>query len=430
MPWPEIGVATGILTLATALVYVTRYITQLQSQVRLERLELEKSQAEKARSDIAAAHTVLLEELAAARRTGSAASAKKGEIDEELRALIKLSSADSGSVYIPLRDESRDEVRGLVFAAIEPITEQTIKLRKMVIPLASNAGRCFTADEPKVHVNAKVSQEHYDKADQVSGYHTQDMLNVPLRMGAKVVGVLQLLNKKGGERFSQSDLDKSQKLSTKIAAKVNEFSLLPGSLEVLGIVPETAPQYATILFCDLTASAVLFRELNVAAALQHINEYLESLCDIAFRCGATVDKYIGDGVLFRFNVPHPVENHPLVAVQAALEMHQVFDRVKKDWLTRGEPVAGLHTRAGLAYGAVQKVTLGHPQFQSLTVFGMAVNAAVNLCESAPRDRNVVIIDQLLYAQVAAEIRATPIPDTQLGKARNYTSSAYEVLSKT
>lgn len=52
MTWPEtIGVITGVVTIAGVLVAVTRYITHLQSQVRLERLEAERAEANKTRSD-------------------------------------------------------------------------------------------------------------------------------------------------------------------------------------------------------------------------------------------------------------------------------------------------------------------------------------------------------------------------------------------
>ncbi len=200
------------------------------------------------------------------------------------------------------------------------------------------------------------------------------------------------------------------------------------ALDMMGVVADRKDEYATILFCDLTSSAQLFRELNVSAAIHHINEYLEGLCNVAFRYGATVDKYVGDGVLFRFNVPHPVRDHPAAAVRAALEMNEVFDVLKQEWLTMGEILNGVYTRSGIAYGPVQRATIGHPQYQYLTIFGTAVNAAVNLCDNGVRDRNVVLIDEQLYQQLPETVRVDQLPQTSLGKAQNYTKSAYEVLS--
>jgi class 3 adenylate cyclase len=143
-----------------------------------------------------------------------------------------------------------------------------------------------------------------------------------------------------------------------------------------------------------------------------------------------VDKYMGDGVLFRFNVPHPVADHPAAAVRCAWDMQAVFRTVKKDWLTMGEVLGGIYSRIGLACGPVQKATVGHPQYQYLTIFGRAVNAAVNLCESAVRDRDVIVIDQLLYDQVKDGVRVEPLPPERLGKARNYTKAGYEITGVT
>lgn len=430
MTWPEMmGLATGGLTVAGALVALTRYITNLQLQVRLERSEIEKSQSERAGSDLEAAKKLLLEELAAVRRVGGAVSAKKGEIDDELRELVKLQFAESGSVYLPLNN-SRYEAYGLVFLAIEPVNETAMTLRKQVIELQSNAGRCFTTGQSFVVEDAKHSQDHNTKADQVSGYKTRDLLNVPLRWGGRVVGVLQLLNKIGGDRFSEKDLKNIEDLSKTIASKVGEFSLLPGNLELLGFVPQTEPRYGTIMFCDLTASSVLFQKLNVSAAVRHINEYLEVLCNVAFRYGATVDKYLGDGVIFRFNVPHQVDDAPLKAVRAALDMTTAFAAIKKNWqkMHEGEGVDQVFTRAGLAYGELLQANVGHPQYQYLTVFGKAVNLAGNLCDSAARDHNVVVIDQALYEQVSRKVRLNVTQTNNLGKAGTYTSAAYEVDS--
>lgn len=428
MAWPEtIGVITGVLGIAGVLVAVTRYVTNLQSQVRLERLEAEKAEANKTRSDLAATNTLLLEELAIARRTGAAASAKKAQIDEELSSLMKLTSAGGGSVYLPLVQNDSDHPAGLVFLSIQPVTQQTMKLRKKIIPLGSLAGKCFKDSRPIMLANAKTSPDHYTKADEVSGYKTQDVLNVPLRSNDEVVGVLQLIHKQGREKFSEDDLTKTQQLSAKLAKRVTEFAAIPGHMDVLGVTAGRRDEYATILFCDLTDSSQLFRELNVSAAIHHINEYLEALCNVAFRYGATVDKYMGDGVLFRFNVPHPVDEHPATAVRAALEMKDVFDLIKKDWLTMGEVLDSLYTRAGLAYGPVQRATIGHPQYQYLTIFGTAVNAAVNLCENGARDRNVVVIDEQLYQQLPKTVRVDQLPSANLGKAQHYTKSAYEVL---
>ncbi len=112
-----------------------------------------------------------------------------------------------------------------------------------------------------------------------------------------------------------------------------------------------------------------------------------------------MDKYVGDGVLLRFNVPRRVKDHPYQAVIAALEMKAAFERLKDDWITMGEPLTSLYTRIGIAYGEVHEAIVGHPQYQYVTVFGQPVNIAVNLCEAAVRDKNVIIVDERIYREL-------------------------------
>lgn len=252
------------------------------------------------------------------------------------------------------------------------------------------------------------------------------MLNFPLWHHGEVVGVLQLLNKEGSERFTDSDIPLIEPFALSLAEKVADFVRAPENLEILGFMQEREPEYATVMFCDLTRSSLLFREMSASAAIQHINEYLERICDIGLSHGATVDKYIGDGVLLRFNVPRRVKDHPYQAVIAALEMKTAFEKLKGDWNIMGESLMSLYTRIGIAYGEVHEAIIGHPQYQYVTIFGQPVNVAVNLCEAAVRDRNVIIVDERMYKELSGKILANRLPKERLGKAISYIESAYEL----
>ncbi|MFL5327870.1 MAG: GAF domain-containing protein [Gemmataceae bacterium] len=428
MTLPEIiSIITGSLTVAGVIVTVTRYITRLQLEVKMERLQADREKAETSRTDLMAVNKMLLDELASARRVGAAASAKKGEIDDELQSVMRMIQASGASIYIPLPTDDDKAEKGLAFLSIQPATQQTLKLRRKIVPIDSLAGRCFRTGKPFTVADSHKSSDHYDKADHVTGYQTRDTLNYPLSQQGKIVGILQLLNKEGGTRFSEDDISRVERLSPKLAAKVDEFLRIPDNLDVLGLVAQRDAECATVMFCDLTASSMLFQELNVSAAVQHINEYLQVICDVAFAHGATIDKYMGDGALFRFNVPRTVENHPREAIKAAFEIKRAFDEMKRDWLAMGELLDAVYVRIGLAYGPVQHATVGHPQYQYLTIFGTPINVAVNLCQVARRDQNVVVIDENLNQQLPGLLKTQPIPKSQIGKVEKYTSAAYEVL---
>ncbi len=427
MTLPEIiGVATGIAGAIGLIVKITQYVTKLQSQIKIERLEIAKEEADKVQANLEATNKLLLEELYVAKKSGAAISAKKSEIDDELISIMNILSAGGASIYLPLLNLDR-KAQGMVFLSIQPITQQTMKLRKKIIPMDSLTGKCFESRRPIVSSNAKKSKDHFDKADELSGYNTEDILTLPIEKSNEVLGVLQLLNKKDGVRFTEKDIDDVKQFSQRLATALLEFTSLPNYMDILGVQPEQPDEYATIMFCDLSSSSSLFRELNISTAIHHINEYLEQVCNVAFKYGATVDKYMGDAVLLRFNVPQKVQNHQFEAIKAAIEINKAFDQLKKDWSIMGDALDRLHTRAGIAYGPVKKVNIGHPQYQYLTVFGPAVNAAVNLCESSSRTRNTIVVDEQLYEQVSGSFTFKKFPESELGKAKNYTKSAYEIV---
>jgi class 3 adenylate cyclase len=292
--------------------------------------------------------------------------------------------------------------------------------------MQSSAGRCFRTGRPYTSPNPKIDPQHYGKADLVSNYQTEDMLNYPLKQGTEVIGVLQLLNKEGQKCFVDDDIPIVERLAVGLAAKVSYFVRAPENLEILGIISERDTEYATVMFCDLTRSSALFQELNVSAAIQHINEYFDRICDVGLKYGATVDKYIGDGVLLRFNVPRPVRDHPFKAVTAAFEMKAAFEKLKSEWITMGEPLMSLYIRIGIAYGEINEAVVGHPQYQYVTIFGQPVNIAINLCEAAVRDRTVIILDEQVHKVLSDQIQCERLPRERLGKAVSYIESAYEL----
>jgi len=157
-----------------------------------------------------------------------------------------------------------------------------------------------------------------------------------------------------------------------------------------------------------------------------LNEYFEKICDIAFDYGATVDKYIGDGVIFRFNVPRPLKDHPLRAVEVALQMRESFEKLKQDWINNGDLVSNMFLRIGISYGLVYQALIGHPHYQYITILGQSVNIAANLCEAAPHNKNVIVIDEELYKKLSSKLSVEQLPKEKLGKAIAYIQSAYEL----
>ena len=109
-----------------------------------------------------------------------------------------------------------------------------------------------------------------------------------------------------------------------------------------------------------------------------MNEYLEKSCEIVLQHGGTVDKLLGDGAMFCFNVPREIPEARHQALRAAICMRDSFDIQKRAWIDPCLPARPIFNRVGLASGQLREAIMGGPQYQSLTVVGEPVVLAADL----------------------------------------------------
>lgn len=422
----SVGIVTGVLAVLTTVVAVTRHWTKVQDQAERDKIAAENRDLVRKVAELESRRDQLLEQISVAGRAGSAALHQKSELDSRLQSLMGATGASGGSVYIPVRSP-RGEVHGLAFLCIEPFSPQTQVLKSKIIPLKSLAGRCFITGDSFVVVNASQNPDHFQPATEIAKYRPSTTLNIALRGGGEVVGVLQLLSREGEDGFGDDDVGRVSALIAPIAEGVAAIAQSPDYLKTLGLGDDTKPVDGSVVYFDLSGSALLFQELSSSFALQLLNEYFERVCEAAFRAGATLDTYMGDGALIRFNVPRPQPEHELAAVKAALDMNRAFQEMKDYWVAISPQLVAVQHRAGIATGPLLRANLGHSQVQSLTVIGYPVSVAAALCEAADRDRTVTLVSHETYEAVKDQVIARELDRGRLGKAGRFTDAAWEIV---
>lgn len=422
-----IAIISGALAILGVVAAVTHRWTKVQEEAERARVVAENRDLERKISELETRRDQLLDQVAVAGRAGNAALHQKSELDSALRSLMTVTGASGGSIYVPVRSP-RGATHGLAFLSLEPFSAQTASLRAKVIPLKSLAGRAFTNGDSFAMVNAAQSADHFKSAEQLSNYRPSTTLNIALKHAGEVVGVLQLLSKEGEAGFSEGDVARVAALSQPIADGVAAVARSPDYLRALGLADEGHAVEGSVLYFDLSSSSLLFQELSSSFALQLLNEYFEQVCEAAFRTGATLDNYMGDGALLRFNVPRPQPDHELQAVKAAIEMNHAFAGIKEYWTALSPQFAAIQHRAGIATGPLLRANLGHSQLQSLTVIGYPISVAAALCDAAERDRTVIIAGRETYEAVKDLVMAVPIDPGRLGKASRFTDGAWEITA--
>jgi class 3 adenylate cyclase len=359
-------------------------------------------------------------------RAGGAVLARKSALDQELQGLMRSFGASGGSIYVPVTGP-RGTVQGLAFLCIEPFNRDNARLKSQIIPLRSLAGRCFMSGKSEAVTDVSKRADQFAEANQIANYQPSSTINVALGKGGETIGVLQLLRREGEPPFRAADVHHVITLAEPLTRQVFEVTSDVDSARLLGLATDDFTVEGTVLFFDLSHSALLFQELASPHALLLLNEFFERMCEIAFRRGATLDTYLGDGALLRFNVPRELPDHELAAANAAVEMLAAFPRLRDEhWLAYSPGLAATHIRIGLATGPLLRANLGHSQVQHLTVLGYPISVAAALCDAAPRNRSVILAADETIRPIRGRVEIADGAPTDIGKALRFTEKAHEI----
>jgi len=153
------------------------------------------------------------------------------------------------------------------------------------------------------------------------------------------------------------------------------------------LVPES--KVLTILFTDIKSFTTWSADKEARDVHSFLNDYLESMADILFSHGATIDKFMGDGILAFFGAPKDIPNHAGVAIEAAIDMQKKIRELREKW----KPRAGidLQVRMGINTGKVVVGELGSGKRTEYTVIGADVNLAQRM-ESKAEPGSILVTE--------------------------------------
>mgnify|MGYP002883542682 CR=1 FL=1 len=132
---------------------------------------------------------------------------------------------------------------------------------------------------------------------------------------------------------------------------------------------------ATILFSDLVGFTELSSEIRVSKTSKILNSYLETMNEIIFQHGGTVDKFIGDSIMVIFGAPteYSAKEQANKAAACALAMQAAMDQLNQQWMQDNMPA--LEMRIGIHQGPVMVGNFGSKRRSDYTAIGPTVNKA-------------------------------------------------------
>lgn len=132
----------------------------------------------------------------------------------------------------------------------------------------------------------------------------------------------------------------------------------------------------TVFFSDVRGFTTLSEELAPEVLVEIMNTYLNRVTDVLFHHGATLDKYLGDGVMAFWGAPLSQPDHPRRACMAALEIQEVVADISRSLRRKGLPA--LRVGVGLATGPAVVGNFGSEKHFDYTAVGDTVNTASRL----------------------------------------------------
>ena len=142
------------------------------------------------------------------------------DLDRLLRkivhAAVEVLDASTGSLLIWDPTEN-----SLIFAVTEggEGEGETLKLRRMSADQGI-AGWIFTHRQPVIVEDVSKDERFFKGIDESLGHRTSSLVGVPLMTQEEMIGVIEVLNKKSGEKFDKQDLDTLSALAGQAAIAI------------------------------------------------------------------------------------------------------------------------------------------------------------------------------------------------------------------
>ncbi|MGG1518347.1 adenylate/guanylate cyclase domain-containing protein [Paenibacillus oryzisoli] len=179
----------------------------------------------------------------------------------------------------------------------------------------------------------------------------------------------------------------------------------------------------TLIFVDIRGFTPMSERLEPEQVIQVLNEYLDVCTKAIFKFNGTLDKFIGDGVMAMFGAPIEFDNHPEMAVRAAIEMKSQANILEQKLID----TYGIGVKFGLGINSGPAV-VGNIGSEGLRLDYTAIGDTVNL--SARLESNAkpgqILISEQTYERVKDKFNIVSIGEIKV-KGKEKPVAVYEVL---
>jgi len=354
------------------------------------------------------------QELDTLKQIGNALASSTFNIDQVLKYTMDMIRAvmdvEAGSLLLLQRDELEFKVSFDV--DVDILQKFRPKLGKGIAGYVAARGDSLIVNDVKGH------PQFMSEIDEYTDYSTRSALCVPIISQGKVLGVIEVLNKRGGD-FVASDKDLLHSIASSVTIAMENARLYEETVSMAEqeknirqmfqkFVPEEIvdkivhgreterkiieeTKMLTLLNIDIRGFSVLAQSLGPQKTVSVLNYFFSIMGGIVFKHHGIVDKYLGDGFLAVFGAPVSSSRDADNAVCAALEMQGAIDEVNEYF----EKEIGYKLEIGISVntGEVIVGNIGFEKKMDYTVIGDSVNIVFRLQALTKLFTNSILISE-------------------------------------
>lgn len=232
----------------------------------------------------------------------------------------------------------------------------------------------------------------------------------PHKLTERIVGAVEgYLGRRGGDGTFRRDLQ----------------ALVNAAID--GGASASAPSQArevTVLLSDIRGFTSVAETHPLPRVAEALNRHFSTMCDVIYRYGGTVDKFMGDSIMALFGTPVCRKDAAESAIACAIAMQREMEGFNRANERLGLPA--LHMGIGINTGEVLVGRVGSELHSEDTVIGNEVNLASRI-ESCCLRGQILIGENTLRRSAPGLLRVRdPIPLSVKGKRDPV--RVYEVVS--
>jgi len=267
---------------------------------------------------------------------------------------------------------------------------------------------------------------------------------VPILSGDDMLGLIYIFkNRPQARPFSQRDLQLAIAIGNQAALTIQRMRLLerirqeevtsrllhrflsPQEAEYIleefqatGQLPGMDEHNITIVATDICGSTKLAERLGAKRFSKVLEYYYKEMTEVVFDNHGTLNKYMGDGLMAVFGMPHQPANPAERAVRSGIEMLNRLDYLNQ---ILGEQI---QIGMGINSGPTMAGYVGTSEYIEFSVIGYPVNIAWGL-EALARP-NRIFIGHPTYQSVSGLFNIQPLGNLEIKKPTGPVQ-AYEII---